>query len=85
MSVRKARLADARAIAEVHVASWQGAYRGMIPDALLDNLSVDRREVFWKTTLADEDHHNVLAYVQAGMVVGFANFGHSRDEGADRE
>ena len=84
MSLRKAKLADARAIAEVHVASWQGAYRGMLPDALLDNLSADRREAFWQTILA-EDHHNVLVYVQSGVVVGFANVGPSRDEGVDQE
>jgi len=53
MSVRQAKLSDVREIAEVHIASWQTAYRGMIPDSLLDNLSVDLREDFWKKIILD--------------------------------
>ena len=65
------------------MASWQGAYRGLLPDSLLDNLSAARREVFWEKELV-ENQHNVLVFIQAGRVVGFTNFGPSRDEGADQ-
>ena len=41
VTVRDATVDDARAIAEVHVASWRWAYRGQLPDDLLDGLSVD--------------------------------------------
>lgn len=34
--------ADARAVAEIHVAGWRWAYRGMVADELLDSLSVER-------------------------------------------
>jgi hypothetical protein len=36
--VRRATLDDAPAIARVHVAAWQRAYRGQMPDAVLDGL-----------------------------------------------
>ena len=46
--IRPAIPADARPIAEVHVRTWQEAYRGIVPDAVLDALDVDDRERRWK-------------------------------------
>ena len=50
--IRRAGLADARAIAEVAVAGWRAAYRGMLPDDFLDAMRVDAREVAWHERLA---------------------------------
>jgi hypothetical protein len=36
--IRTARPADALALAEVHVRSWQAGYRHLLPDAYLDSL-----------------------------------------------
>jgi hypothetical protein len=41
-AVRPATPDDADAIASVHVRSWQAAYRGIVPDAMLDALSIQR-------------------------------------------
>jgi ribosomal protein S18 acetylase RimI-like enzyme len=49
VSVRPADLSDAAAIAAVHVAGWEGAYRGMVPDA-----EIDRRTVAWRTAMWEE-------------------------------
>jgi ribosomal protein S18 acetylase RimI-like enzyme len=49
VGVRPADLTDAPAIAAVHVASWEGAYRGMVPDE-----EIDRRTVAWRTTMWQE-------------------------------
>jgi GNAT superfamily N-acetyltransferase len=80
-TIRDAGPEDARAIAEVHVASWRDAYRGLLPDAFLDRLSVDDRERSWLATFA-EPAFGVLVAEDAERVVGFASFGPSRDEGA---
>ena len=83
MRIRAATVDDARAIAEVHVASWRDTYRGLLPDAYLDRLSVDEREAqrreliedgsgTWGTLVADAD----------GRVIGFAAYGPSRDDDA---
>ena len=53
VEVRQAIDGDAQAIAEVHVASWQGAYRGLLPDALLDGQSVERRAQWWTQAIAN--------------------------------
>lgn len=49
--VRAARLEDAESIARIHVAAWQRAYRGMMPDAFLDGLSLEQRLARWRVTL----------------------------------
>jgi ribosomal protein S18 acetylase RimI-like enzyme len=49
VGVRRADLTDAAAIAAVHVSSWKGAYRGMVPDQ-----EIDRRTVAWRTTMWEE-------------------------------
>lgn len=81
-SVRAARLADANAITESHLASWQTAYRGILPDQLLDNLSIEGRLSFWQQVLTDEKDP-IFVVEQGDRVVGFVSCGPSRDEEAD--
>jgi GNAT superfamily N-acetyltransferase len=85
VTLRHATADDARAIAEVHVAAWRWAYRGQLPDELLDGLSVDDREAMWAAGfLEPEDRGAVIVACDddEGEVVGFANAGPSRDQGA---
>jgi GNAT superfamily N-acetyltransferase len=81
--VRPAVRDDAEAIARIHVLSWQTAYRGQLPDHVLDDLSVERRRVMWQALLeqaaSDEEH---LGVVCLERVVGFAHVCHSRDNDA---
>lgn len=79
--IRPASPKDARAIAEVHVQSWQHAYRDLLPQAFLDALSVDRREAMWAESLA-KAQTSVLVAEQGGAVVGFSAFGPCRDDGS---
>jgi ribosomal protein S18 acetylase RimI-like enzyme len=46
--IAKAGADDAAAIAHILVKSWQVAYRGIMPDKLLDNLSIKQREDGWR-------------------------------------
>ena len=36
--IRVAEPGDAEAIAECHTATWKTAYRGLLPDAMLDEM-----------------------------------------------
>jgi ribosomal protein S18 acetylase RimI-like enzyme len=81
MPIRKAELSDARGIAEVHVASWQAAYRGFFPDDFLDNLSADNRETYWQEAI-ELGRSGLLVFEKDGAIIGFASFGESRDEDA---
>lgn len=79
-TIRPAKTEDARAIAEVHVASWRWGYHDQLPEELLAQLSVDEREAQWVSQLATDDADVVVAE-DAGSVVGFASATASRDEG----
>jgi GNAT superfamily N-acetyltransferase len=80
--VRLAEAADCRGIAEVHVQTWQAAYRHAFPPEVLDSLSVDEREAQWREWIEDEATVTWVAEMQ-GRVVGFASVGPSgTEEGA---
>ena len=83
-AIRRASLPDARAVAEVHVASWRWAYRGDLPDALLDALSIDDREAAHVQQIGDPGTTTdvVVAVGNGGAVVGFASTGPTRDDDA---
>ena len=87
--IRKATLEDASAIATVHVAAWKEAYRGIVADEFLDNLSIQRRTEQWTNSLSDEVHPYHRAFVADvnGQVVGFSSFGvpQIKDTGFDGE
>lgn len=80
-------MADVTPIAEVHVRSWLKAYRGLIPDRVLDSLSVEQREAMWREAIGRPASpiDRVWVAEQRGRIVGFASSGPSRDEDADPE
>lgn len=81
MDVGPATAEDCRAIAEVHVESWQRAYRGILPEPYLASLSVSEREAMWRRMVEQQPSH-LLVVRAAGQVVGFIAFGASRDPDA---
>ena len=75
-TVRRATLADADAIGRVHVRAWQAAFRGVVPDEVLDELDPAQRAQRWREWLLDPPtDQELLVAVDAGAVVGFALVG----------
>lgn len=82
-TVRPATRDDARAIARVHVHSWQVAYRGLVPDALLDGLSVEQRQTIWLELLENNDDMFTLVAARDAGLLGFCSMATpSRDDDA---
>ncbi|MGW4489123.1 N-acetyltransferase family protein [Amycolatopsis sp. NPDC004368] len=77
-------MSDAPGIAHAHVASWQAAYLGLLPEEFLAGLSASAREGFWAKNLATpEPRHTVLvAETPDGTIAGFAASSPSRDDDA---
>jgi GNAT superfamily N-acetyltransferase len=71
--IRPAVLDDVDAIARVHVASWHGAYRGIMPDELIDERTEDVRRTQWSSSLQQPDRTTLVACDENGAVVGFAS------------
>jgi ribosomal protein S18 acetylase RimI-like enzyme len=81
-TIRSALPADARAIAELHVLSWQQAYCELLPLDFLAALSVERREAMWTESLA-RGVPSLLVAEANDRIVGFSAFGPCRDSGAE--
>ena len=78
--IRHAGLEDVGAIARIHVHTWRHAYRGIVPDALLDSLDETKsasRVVSW----LDAGKVALVAERQ-GSLVGFCSLLPSRDADA---
>ncbi|HEY3074000.1 MAG TPA: GNAT family N-acetyltransferase [Burkholderiales bacterium] len=81
--MRDATVADAGAIAEIHVAGWRAAYRGLMPDDVIESLSLDQRRGFWKGMLSKPGAGRVAVGEYDGAIVGFCSYGPTRDEDGD--
>jgi ribosomal protein S18 acetylase RimI-like enzyme len=87
VSIRPAQPRDAAAIAQIHVRTWQTAYRGQLPDTYLTSLDaeLDQRTARWELSIANaasRRQHQLVAQV-GDRVVGFVTFGPSEDEPVD--
>ncbi|MEV6625832.1 GNAT family N-acetyltransferase [Amycolatopsis sp. NPDC051106] len=76
MTIRAATVADATAIGEVHVRSWQAAYAGLIPADFLARLSAESRAASWARRIGDGGP--VLVAEEDGVIAGFAAYGDAR-------
>jgi len=64
--------------------SWQEAFRGMLPDELLDNLSIEVAEKHWQERLR-MSLGEILVVEEAGAVIGFGVFGLCYDSDIEKE
>lgn len=83
--VRLARQEDAAAIADAHIRGWRTSYRGLIPDAILDGFSMERRSALWaeRIELYVGDHPARIWVVETvAGVQGFAATEPANDEAA---
>jgi len=83
VNIRLAVPADAAAVAAVHVASWQGTYRGVFPDDVLDgpDLAVSRLRG-WQRLLDEPAPRTVdlVAEDDGGQIVGLLHAAPTRDD-----
>jgi GNAT superfamily N-acetyltransferase len=78
-TIRPATVDDAEAIAQLHVRSWQVAYRGLVSDDYLDAIDWRERAALWRD-LADAGSPVRTAVVVDGGLTGFIAWGPVRDE-----
>jgi ribosomal protein S18 acetylase RimI-like enzyme len=83
VEVRRARHDDARAIADVHARTWQGAYEHVFGAERLAGVSLPARVAQWERILA-AGQSDVFVATDDG-VVGFVSTGDSRDADAEAE
>lgn len=83
LEIRRAVPADSEGIADVHVRTWQHAYRGLMPQDVLDGLDIGERAERWRRILTGEIGEargsNWVA-TDDGQVIGFSTSGPARDD-----
>lgn len=67
--IRLATPDDARAIAEVHIRTWDVAYRGLVPDAVIDAITLEEREAKWRAIAATAAP--LFVSERHGTIIGF--------------
>ncbi|MEM7171193.1 MAG: GNAT family N-acetyltransferase [Pseudomonadota bacterium] len=63
--IRQAGTTDGAAIAQLHIDSWQAAYRDILPTAYLDDEIYRERPAAWAKTLAEEAGKNLVLVAEA--------------------
>jgi len=82
VTVREASVEDAEGIARVRVLGWQAAYRGIVPDAFLDEMSVAEDVQRMQSRAWDSELRPHFVCEVDGEIVGWTCvFLRSRDEG----
>lgn len=79
ISFREATVADCLAVAKVHVRAWKESFAGIVPQAFLDEMSVEKRVKTFEKRFADDSYKMYVAEVAGLGVVGFADFGEPRE------
>jgi ribosomal protein S18 acetylase RimI-like enzyme len=76
IEIRRARTADAKAVADTHDEAWRTAYQGIIPGLELDRLIAKRGAGWWHGAIRKGSRISLLAF--GDTVAGYANYGRNR-------
>ncbi|ODN72099.1 Phosphinothricin N-acetyltransferase [Methylobrevis pamukkalensis] len=76
IDIRRAKLQDAAAVAEVHDHAWRNAYRGILPGVDLERMVERRGPQWWQRAIRRKIHLLVLEVDR--QIVGYATLGPSR-------
>jgi len=76
IEVRRAKAADANAVASTHDEAWRTAYRGIIPGAELEKLISRRGPAWWESAIRKGSRVSLLVFGE--RVAGYANYGRNR-------
>jgi ribosomal protein S18 acetylase RimI-like enzyme len=82
LKLRRAQANDAPKLAQVHVDSWQAAYRGVVPDSFLQGFTYQRRERAFRNAL-EENSEETYLLEENDVAVAILTIGPSRDTDLD--
>lgn len=80
--IRTASAKDATSIATIHVRGWQTTYQGLMPEDVLNNLSITESTQQWRDRLEKNECQALVAEFKH-QAVGFVSFCPCRDDDVD--
>jgi ribosomal protein S18 acetylase RimI-like enzyme len=75
--VRAATRDDIPGLARVHVQAWLETYSGLVPQEILDAITLESRVLQWERTF--DQPHGIFVALEADQIVGFASCGAAQD------
>lgn len=78
MQIRPATAADVRAMARVYVDTWKATYRGILPDAYLDAMTVEETAFALKREMQGAGVSTFVSELEGGQLVGLSTGGIDR-------
>lgn len=76
--IRYATCADAETLGEIHASSWKIAYKNIVPDEVLDNITIEKRKKFFEKALTEGWEEDAILY-KDNVAVGLICIGKCRD------
>lgn len=78
--IRQANKLDGYNIAKLIIAGWQTAYKGLIDDSFLNNMSVDILTKNWEINIESQNEfNNIYVYEEDNKILGIIRFGKPDD------
>lgn len=84
VTIRYADINDAKTLGEIHAKSWQVAYKGIVPEEILANITPERRQKFFEKALTEGWEEDALIF-KDNEAVGLICIGKCRDEDKNDE
>lgn len=84
IKIRYANINDAKILGEIHAKSWQVAYKGIVPEEILANITPERREKYFEKALTEGWEEDALIY-KDNDAAGLICIGKCRDEDKSQE
>ena len=75
--IRAATRDDIPGLARVHVQSWLETYGGLVPQEILDAITLESRVLQWERTF--DQPHGIFVALENNEIIGFASCGAAQD------
>jgi ribosomal protein S18 acetylase RimI-like enzyme len=76
IEIRRAKPADAEAVATTHDEAWRAAYQGIIPAVELEKLINRRGPAWWDSAIRKGSRVAIMAF--GDTIAGYVNYGRNR-------
>ncbi len=80
VTFRIAKKDDIPEIARIHVESWQKSFPGIVPQGILDSMSIEKRTESLIELSSQKEYQTIVAQNSKGEIIGFADFGEARNK-----
>lgn len=82
--IRNAKIEDCRDLGRVHAQSWKIAYKGIVPDSFLEEMTGEKSEKRFINAISQGIENNIVAVIE-NQIVGFTCIGKCRDSDVDHK